>query len=63
MIGSFIQQVLVVYRRKHNASFIRQRRRKKLPVSTRQWMILCLGIAALVGAIFIFTLVYLQPGR
>jgi hypothetical protein len=62
VIGSFIQQVLVLYRRKH-ASFIRQRRRKKLPVSTRQWMILCLGIAALVGTIFIFALVYLQPGK
>jgi hypothetical protein len=63
VIGSFIQQVLVVYRKKHNASFIRQQRRKKLPVSTPQWMILCLGIAALVGTIFIFALVYLQPGR
>jgi hypothetical protein len=62
VIGSFIQQVLVVYKRTH-ASFIRQRRRKKLPISTRQWMILCFGIAALVGTIFIFALVYLQPGK
>jgi len=60
---SFIRQALVIHRKKHNPSFIRGRRRRKLPLSTRQWLILCFGIATLVGAIFIFALVYLQPGK
>lgn len=59
---SFIRQALVVHRRKHNASFIRGRRRRKLPLSTRQWLVLTFGIATLVGVIFILTLYY-QPGR
>ena len=58
---SFIRQAFVLYRRKHNASFTRRRYKKKSPLNTRQWLILCFGIAALVGTIFFFTLVYLQP--
>ena len=58
---SFIRQA--VYRRRQNASSIRRRRKRNLPLNTRQWLILCLGVAVLVGTIFIFALVYLQPGR
>jgi predicted anti-sigma-YlaC factor YlaD len=57
---SFIRQTLNGLRRKHNSSFTRRRRRRKLPLSTRQWLLLSLGIATLVGTIFILALYY-QP--
>ena len=63
MIGSLIRQALGVYKRKHDTSFIRRRRRRKLPLSTRQWLVLTFGIAALVGVLFIVALLYLQPGK
>ncbi len=62
MIYSFIRQSLAVYRRKHNPSFARKRRRRELPLSTSQWLVLSFGIATLVGTIFILALYY-QPGR
>jgi hypothetical protein len=62
VIYSFIRQALAGYRRKHNLSFTRKRRSRKLPLSTRQWLMLSFGIATLVGTIFILALYY-QPGR
>jgi hypothetical protein len=62
VMHSFIRQALAGYRRKHNPSFARKRRRRKLPLSTRQWLVLSFGIATLVGTIFILALYY-QPGR
>jgi hypothetical protein len=62
VIYSFIRQALIGYRRRHNPLFIRKRRKRDLPLSTRQWLILSLGIATLVGTIFILALYY-QPGR
>ena len=62
MIYSFIRQALTGYRRKHNPSFTRRRRGRKLPLSTRQWLVLSFAIATLVGTIFILALYY-QPGR
>jgi hypothetical protein len=62
MIRSLIRQVLVIYRRRHNPSFIGRRRRRKSPVSTREWLMLTFGIATIVGTIFILALYY-QPGR
>lgn len=59
---SFIRQALAGYRRRHNQSFTRKRRRRTLPLSTSQWLVLSFGIAALVGTIFILALYY-QPGR
>jgi hypothetical protein len=60
---SFVRRAIMVYRRRQNASLIRKRRRRKLPLNTPQWLVLTLGIATLVGAIFIVALLYLQPGR
>jgi len=62
VLYSFIRQALAGYRRKHKPSFTRTRRRRKLPLSTRQWLVLSFGIATLVGTIFILALYY-QPGR
>jgi hypothetical protein len=62
VIYSFIRQALAGYRRKHNSSFTRKRRSRKLPLSTSQWLMLSFGIATLVGTIFILALYY-QPGR
>lgn len=62
MIYSFIRQAFAGYRRKHNPPFTRKRRRRKLPLSTSQWLMLSFGIATLVGTIFILALYY-QPGR
>jgi hypothetical protein len=59
---SFIRQALGGHRRKHDGSSLRRRRRKPLPLSTQQWLVLIFGIASLVGTIFILALYY-QPGR
>lgn len=61
MISSFIRQALGVDRKKRNAA-TRGRRRKELPLSTLQWLILTFGIAVVVGVIFVLALYY-QPGR
>jgi len=61
VIGSFIRHALGVDRKKRN-TVIRGRRRRKLPLSTFQWLILTFGIATVVGVIFVLTLYY-QPGR
>jgi len=58
---SFIRQALIVCRSK-NKAFTRRRRGSKTSLSTRQWLVLTFGIAALVGVVFILTLYY-QPGR
>lgn len=59
---SFIRQALSGIRKRHNGAGSRRRRRKELPLSTRQWLVLIFGIATLVGTIFILALYY-QPGR
>jgi hypothetical protein len=59
---SFIRQAFVAYRRKNNPSFGHRRRRRTLPLGTRQWLVLSFVIAVLVGTIFILALYY-QPGR
>jgi uncharacterized membrane protein YidH (DUF202 family) len=59
---SFIRQALFAHKRKHNPSFTHRRRRRTLPLGTRQWLVLSLVIAVLVGTIFILVLYY-QPGR
>jgi hypothetical protein len=59
---SFIRQAFVSYKRKHNPSFLRSARRRKPPLTTRQWLVLTFGVAMLVGTIFILALYY-QPGR
>jgi hypothetical protein len=60
-MGSFIRQALSGHRKKHGGFSVR-RRRKELPISTRQWLVLIFGIATLVGTTFILALYY-QPGR
>jgi hypothetical protein len=55
-VNSFIRQVWLLYRRKHTGSSIRGRRRKELPLSTRQGLILVFGIASFMG--FVFILMY-----
>ena len=59
---SFIRQALGGHQKKHDGTSVRRRRRKELPPSTRQWLVLIFGIATLVGTIFILALYY-QPGR
>jgi len=59
---SFIRQALVGIRKRQNGGSLRRRRRKELPLSTRQWLVLIFGIATLVGTVFILALYY-QPGR
>jgi hypothetical protein len=62
-MSSFIRQVLLGCKKEKNAWFrTRRRPRKKTPVSTRQWLVLSFGIAAVVGVIFILALYY-QPGK
>lgn len=55
-MNSLIRQVWLLCRRKHTGSSLRGRRRKKLPLSTRQGLILVFGIASFVG--FVFILMY-----
>jgi hypothetical protein len=62
VIVSFIRQALGGLKKKHNGASVRRRRRKELPLSTRQWLVLIFGIATLVGTIFILALYY-QPSR
>jgi hypothetical protein len=57
-MGSFIRQALGGKGRKHDGPSLRRRRRKKSPLGTRQWLVLILAIAALVGTIFILALYY-----
>jgi len=59
---SFIRQAFFAYRRKHKPSSSHRRRKRKLPLGTREWLVLTFGIAMLVGTIFILALYY-QPGR
>lgn len=56
MINPSIRQVLVACQRKHVAAWFRRRHKKKLPLSTRQGLILIFGIATFVG--FVFFLMY-----
>jgi predicted anti-sigma-YlaC factor YlaD len=63
VIGSLIRLAFDVLGGKHETSLVRKPRRRKLPVSTRQWLVLTFGIAILVGVLFIVTLLYLQPGK
>jgi hypothetical protein len=51
VIHSFVRQLLAWYRRKRNALFIRRRRSERLPLSTRQGLILVFGIATFVGLV------------
>jgi len=62
VISTWIRQALA-NGRKANSSSILKRRTRKLPVSTRQWLILTFGLAVVVGAIFITALLYLQSGK
>jgi hypothetical protein len=63
VIELFLRKVFVVGKRKNIAwSSTRRRLRRKASLSTRQWLVLSFGIAAVVGAIFILALYY-QPGR
>jgi hypothetical protein len=60
-MASLFRQVLIGFKRRNNAkSSARGRPRKQAPLSTRQWLALTLGIATVVGVIFILTLYY-QP--
>jgi hypothetical protein len=60
---SFIRQALGGHQKKHDGTSARRRRRRKeLPLNTRQWLVLIFGIATLVGTIFILALYY-QPSR
>ncbi len=56
-----IRRAIAAYRHRHVAS-LRNRRRRALPVTTRQWLVLTLGITTLVGVIFILA-AYFQLGR
>lgn len=65
MIPSFIRQVSVAYRKKHGAPFFRGRRKKNLPLSTRQGLLLILGIGIFVAIVFIlvYCIWYLPIGK
>ena len=63
MIELFLRKVFGVGKRKNIAwSSMRRRVGREASLSTRQWLVLSFGIAAVVGAIFILALYY-QPGR
>ncbi len=53
MVRSLIRQALGIYRKRHNPSFIHRRRRRKLPLSTRQGLLLIFGIGTFVALVFI----------
>ena len=59
MSPSRITHALAVLHRKHEAFFgLRRRPKKRLSMSTRQWLVLTFSVAALVGVIFVLTLYY-----
>jgi hypothetical protein len=53
MAPSLIRQALGIYQRRQNPLFIRRRRRRKLPLSTRQGLLLIFGIGIFVALVFI----------
>jgi len=53
MAPSLIRQALGIYQRRQNPLFIRRRRRRKLPLSTRQGLLLVFGIGIFVALVFI----------
>jgi len=53
MAPSLIRQALGIYQRRQNPLFIRRRRRRKLPLSTRQGLLLIYGIGIFVALVFI----------
>jgi len=53
MAPSLIRQALGIYQRRQNPLFIRRRRRRKLPLSTRQGLLLVFGIGIFVALVLI----------
>jgi hypothetical protein len=58
-MSSVIRQMLLAAKIRRKSFAVRGWRRKKTSVSTRQWLILVLGVSTFVGSIFILAILVL----